>query len=96
MKHHRWKSARPGHPSSDRGFCSPRPWVHGLDRRIHDRFDAVSGARFSVAAPLATAGGCGNLGGTGQVFAAIVALSGPDDFPDSSDLSTPDIVGHAC
>ena len=37
----------------------------------------------------------GNLGGTGQVFAAIVALSGPDDFPDSSDLSTPDVVGHA-
>jgi hypothetical protein len=33
--------------------------------------------------------------GNSKVFAAIVALTGPDDFPDSVDLSTPDVLGHA-
>jgi len=30
-----------------------------------------------------------------QFFGAIVALSGPSDFPDSEDLSTPDVLGVA-
>ena len=29
----------------------------------------------------------------GQLFAAVVRLDGADDFPDSRDLSTPDVVG---
>jgi hypothetical protein len=34
------------------------------------------------------------LGGV-DIFGAIVALSGPSDFPDSFDLSTPDVRGAA-
>jgi hypothetical protein len=36
----------------------------------------------------------GGLGGV-DIFGAIVALSGPSDFPDSLDLSTPDVRGTA-
>jgi hypothetical protein len=31
--------------------------------------------------------------GNHQIFGTIVALSGPDDLPDSFDLSTPDVLG---
>src|SRR6185436_3582542 len=33
-------------------------------------------------------------GSSGPIFGAIVALSGPDDIPDSTALSTPDVIGH--
>ncbi|MCH8921558.1 MAG: tandem-95 repeat protein [Planctomycetes bacterium] len=57
------------------------------------------GSRFFVDATVQTEriGGqiAGNAAvGNGMLFAAVVALSGPDDFPDSVDLSTPDVLGH--
>ncbi|MCH8048210.1 MAG: tandem-95 repeat protein, partial [Planctomycetes bacterium] len=58
------------------------------------------GSRFFVDTTLRTGriggGIAGNAAaGNGKLFAAVVALSGPDDFPDSADLSTPDVLGHA-
>src|SRR5262245_33094291 len=32
--------------------------------------------------------------GGGQIFGAIVALTGPSDFPDSTNLSTSDVLGY--
>ncbi len=58
----------------------------------------LRGARFeiteatttrSITAVIAQAIG----GAPGQVFGAIVALDGPDDFPESFDLSTSDVLG---
>ena len=53
------------------------------------------GTRFQVTAPTTTGRIGGVFGGTGTAFAALVALSGPDDVPDSFDLSTPDLLGHS-
>jgi hypothetical protein len=54
------------------------------------------GVRFEVTATVQT----GSIGGhfydsgfPGGFFAAIVTLTGPADFPDSSDLSTSDVLG---
>lgn len=52
--------------------------------------------RFELASPtkLRTVGGrFTNWGDPTVVFGAIVALTGPSDFPDSLDLTTPDVVG---
>lgn len=55
------------------------------------------GARFEVASRVdsATIGGHFDQTIPGQFFGTVVALSGPDDFPDSSDLSTSDVLGSA-
>lgn len=55
------------------------------------------GARFELTQPVVTS----RIGGHftvndatgGTFFGAVVALEGPDDFPDSGDLSTPDVLG---
>ncbi|MEX0641965.1 MAG: Ig-like domain-containing protein, partial [Pirellulales bacterium] len=52
-------------------------------------------ARFQVTSPTTTGRLGGLFGGQGTGFAALVALTGPDDFPDSFDLSTPDVLGHS-
>ncbi|QDT69838.1 hypothetical protein MalM25_27800 [Planctomycetes bacterium MalM25] len=59
------------------------------------RFDFI-GARFELMQPVVTnriGGHLVSLGPAGEFFGALVALAGPDDFPDSSDLSTPDVLG---
>lgn len=55
------------------------------------------GLRFFVASTVTTEAIGGHMGGQSgmDVFGAIVALSQPDDFPDSRDLSTPDVRGAA-
>ena len=55
------------------------------------------GLRFFVPSTVTTETIGGHLGGLGgvDVFGAVVALSGTADFPDSSDLSTPDVRGAA-
>ena len=58
------------------------------------------GARFELELPVVTSRIGGHFvarTGVGEqtVFGAIVALDGPDDFPDSEDLSTPDVLGVA-
>ena len=52
-------------------------------------------SRFYVPAPARTSRIGGTLVGSGNVFGAIVALTGPNDFPDSYDLSTSDVLGTA-
>ena len=56
------------------------------------------GVRFQISSPVTT----GRIGGhfgrfeePQEIFAAVVALSGPLDFPDSALLSTPDVLGTA-
>jgi hypothetical protein len=52
------------------------------------------GARFEVTAPVPVIRVGGHFAGStqGDIFAALVALSGPRDFPDSFDLSTADVL----
>ncbi len=56
-----------------------------------------NGVRFEVSVPVLTSqvGGhfVGSLGTTGTFFGAIVELDDVNDFPDSDDLSTPDVLG---
>lgn len=51
------------------------------------------GARFEVSSGVTTNQAGGHFSGSGEIFGAIVRLTGPTDFPDSTDLSTPDVVG---
>lgn len=54
------------------------------------------GARFELTTPVVTSrigGHFVSVGVDGGFFGAIVALDGPDDLPDSGDLSTPDVLG---
>ena len=53
------------------------------------------GARFEVTSPVETSSIGGLLHGDGDLFGAIVRLSGPEDMPDSTDLSTSDVIAHA-
>jgi hypothetical protein len=64
---------------------------------ISDNFYVLH--RFDIETPtrVATIGGQFSnpfLGETRTIFAALVQLSGPDDVPDSLDLTTPDVLGH--
>ncbi|MDZ4659158.1 MAG: hypothetical protein SH868_16425 [Bythopirellula sp.] len=56
-----------------------------------------NGVRFQLTQPVITTqvGGhfVGSLGTTDTFFGAIVALIDENDFPDSGDLSTPDVLG---
>ena len=59
------------------------------------------GARFEVTSPVTTTRVGAHLidsafpyVGNKQVYAAIIALSGPTDLPDSTILITPDVVGE--
>jgi PKD domain/K319L-like, PKD domain/RTX calcium-binding nonapeptide repeat (4 copies) len=51
------------------------------------------GARFEVAASVSIAEIGAHLTASGSIFGALIALSGPTDFPDSTDLSTSDVIG---
>jgi hypothetical protein len=56
-----------------------------------------NGVRFELTAPVRTSqiGGhfVGSIGTTDTFFGAIVSLSDSNDFPDSGNLSTPDVLG---
>ena len=55
------------------------------------------GVRFEFSQPVVISRVGGHFsasdGGGGTFFGAIVSLDGTDDFPDSGDLSTPDVFG---
>jgi hypothetical protein len=61
------------------------------------------GARFQVLAPVTTGSVGAHIvetfpvwgGAPGSLFAAVIRLSGPDDYPDSFTFTTPDVVGSA-
>ncbi|QDT69834.1 hypothetical protein MalM25_27760 [Planctomycetes bacterium MalM25] len=56
-----------------------------------------TGGRFELTQPVITSRIGGHFfvsRGAGNFFGALVALTGPNDFPDSSDLSTPDVLGN--
>lgn len=53
-----------------------------------------SGFRFQVTGGAVTTVGMGlHVSGTSPVFGALVALTGPTDWPDSANLTTPDVLG---
>ena len=54
-------------------------------------------ARFQVTQPLTIDGIGGNIVGApsgGSIFGALVALSSMSDYPDSTSLTTPDVLAH--
>ena len=51
------------------------------------------GTRFEVTAPVDIAEIGTHALINGSIFGAVISLSGPGDFPDSTDLSTSDVVG---
>jgi hypothetical protein len=51
------------------------------------------GVRFQVTSKVTISRIGGHIGGGGQVFGALVRLSGPNDLPDSLNLTTPDVIG---
>lgn len=53
------------------------------------------GARFFVDSPVQTTSIGGHFTNTLDVFGALVRLSGAGDFPDTPDLSSPDVIGGA-
>jgi len=59
--------------------------------------DVFNGVRFQLTEPTITTRVGGHFvtstGATGTVFGAIVKLDNENDFPDSGDLSTPDVLG---
>lgn len=60
---------------------------------------SFTGVRFTFPQPAVIDGIGGNMYGLDHgnrlIFGAIVRLSNIDDLPDSNDLSTPDVLGHA-
>lgn len=83
----------------------PRVFESAPATAPYDRLDISitalrsAGARFQIVEPtrIGLAGAAlraNTLERDRAVFATIVALSGPEDFPDSHDLSTPDVVGR--
>jgi len=54
---------------------------------------SFNGLRFFLPVAVTTETIGGHFGGRGDLFGAIVSLSGPSDFPDSADLSTADVRG---
>jgi hypothetical protein len=59
--------------------------------------DVFNGVRFELTMPVVTSeiGGHFAAQSSGTFFGAIVQLAGENDFPDSSDLTTPDVLGSA-
>jgi hypothetical protein len=57
--------------------------------------DQFLGVRFTLASPATTSAIGIHADGTGTIWGAIVRLTGPADFPDSANLSTPDVLGTA-
>jgi hypothetical protein len=53
------------------------------------------GVRFQVTSPVQTSAIGGQFTGSGTLFGAVVALEGPGDFPDTTNLSSPDVLGTA-
>ena len=54
---------------------------------------AFNGARFQLTTSVRTTSIGGHFVGDGTLFGAVVELNDSDDFPDSEDLSTPDVLG---
>jgi hypothetical protein len=59
--------------------------------------DVFNGVRFEVSVPVIVSEVGGHFASPlgGDFFGAIVQLDDPNDFPDSGDLSTPDVLGVA-
>jgi hypothetical protein len=57
---------------------------------------AYNGVRFELSEPSVTNGIGGHFvsSGNGTFFGALISLSSETDFPDSGDLTTPDVLGH--
>ena len=58
---------------------------------------AYAGIRFFLPEPVLTHSFGGTFGATTSaepVFGAVIALDGATDFPDTLDLSSPDVLGH--
>lgn len=53
------------------------------------------GVKFELTSQVTTARIGGHFAFDGPIFGAVVALDGVADFPDSADLSTPDVLGVA-
>ena len=75
-------------------------WQQAIDGEVpgeNIRPTAFSGVRFELTQPVVTKSVGGHFVGPpdsdAEFFAAIVMLTSPDDFPDSDDLSTPDVLG---
>jgi hypothetical protein len=60
------------------------------DQYIHQ----FVGSRFYISQNTEITAIGGHIGGTGNIFGAIVKLSGINDFPNSFDLSTADVIAH--
>lgn len=74
-------------------------WQQALDEEVPavSVSDTVyTGVRFELTQPVAVSqiGGHFFSPSGGDFFGAIVALDDENDFPDSGDLSTPDVLGH--
>jgi hypothetical protein len=73
-------------------------WQQVLDEEVvgvNIASDVFSGVRFELLSPVMTTriGGHFVSAAGGEFFGAIVNLTDQNDFPDSGDLSTPDVVG---
>jgi hypothetical protein len=75
-------------------------WQQVLDDEVvgsNVASDVFSGVRFKLVSPVMTTriGGHFVSAAGGEFFGAIVKLTDQNDFPDSGDLSTPDVLGSA-
>ena len=67
---------------------------NGSPRRFGIGANQFLGVRFQVESKATTSRiGLNQMKGSGEIFGAIVRLTGPTDSPDSADLSTDDLVG---
>lgn len=79
------------------GTLGPTGLPQGSVSATNITFSVFTGVRFELTQPVLTAQVGGHFVSTtnGTFFGAIVALDDENDFPDSGDLSTPDVLGAA-
>lgn len=79
------------------GTLGPTGIPRGVVPGANVSSDVFNGVRFELATPVITTqvGGhfVGSVGTTDTLFGAIVKLADENDYPDSADLSTPDVLG---
>jgi hypothetical protein len=79
------------------GALGPTGIARGSVSAANVSATVFNGVRFQLTSPVLTTqvGGhfVGSPGTTDTFFGAIVQLDDPNDFPDSGDLSTPDVLG---
>ncbi len=79
------------------GTLGPTGIPRGVVRGANVSASVFNGVRFELSVPVITTqvGGhfVGSVGTTDTLFGAIVKLVDENDFPDSGDLSTPDVLG---